>query len=365
MRVLHVLNELKPSGAETMLLSAAQSFKDAGLDCSILATGARLGVFAARLAEAGYNIHHIPFRKSPAFFREIHRLIAENFQVTHLHTERANFWIGLTALAGTHGIVLRTIHSNFEFSGNLRWRRALQRRLLARLGVQHVSIGESVQQNEQKRFGLATNLVQNWYDSRRFVSPTTAERQQARSELNIALDKNVIVSVGNCSSVKNHAAIIEALALLDPVHRPIYLHIGKEDDEQSEQRLALELNLHAWVRFLGPLEDIRPALYAADAFVMPSLYEGFGIAATESMATALPTILSDVPGLRDFRSVTTGAIYSSTEAASIAEIIAQVFAMTSEARQRLGNRAASDMARLYGIDVGVGKYIDIYRSRIT
>ncbi len=53
LRVLHVLGELRPSGAETMLAVAAPAFAARGVEAEILSTGAAAGPYAARLAEAG------------------------------------------------------------------------------------------------------------------------------------------------------------------------------------------------------------------------------------------------------------------------------------------------------------------------
>jgi alpha-1,3-rhamnosyl/mannosyltransferase len=53
------------------------------------------------------------------------------------------------------------------------------------------------------------------------------------------------------------------------------------------------------VRFVGHVPDEHlPGLYAgARAFVLPSLYEGFGLPALEAMGAGVPTVVSDRGGL--------------------------------------------------------------------
>ena len=58
-RVLHVLNTLRQSGAEIMLKSAAPLWAEHGVSCEIVAIGEEPGPFAPELAEAGYPIHWI------------------------------------------------------------------------------------------------------------------------------------------------------------------------------------------------------------------------------------------------------------------------------------------------------------------
>ena len=223
--------------------------------------------------------------------------------MVHLHTERANVWFGLVALAARPQRKLRTIHSVFTFEGGLRRRRGFQRRLLRRLGVAHVACGPAVQRNERERFGLETLLVPSWYDSRTFRPATDGERRQARESLGIAADKTVLVTTATCGPVKNHAALLEALARLPARDRPLYLHVGIEEEGYPERRVAESLGLTDDVRFLGPVPDLGPIYAASDLFALPSLYEGFSVAALEALASGLPALFTDVGGLSDLRDV--------------------------------------------------------------
>lgn len=347
-----------------MFCIAAPMFAAEGVEAEIVATGAELGIYAPQLAQAGYKLHHIPFSKSPGFFIKLYRLMrAGRYDVFHLHTERANFWIGLVALAQRPRRVLQTIHTSFAFRGNLRLRRKVQRRILQALGLVHVSISPSVQKTEIIHYGLKTHLVPNWYNSDRFLAPTESERQQARDAFGLALGESVIVTVGNCSKIKNHAALLEALAQLPKESRPLYLHVGIEEPDRPEQKLAQRLGIADRVRFLGALPDVRPALYAADIFVMPSFFEGFGIAAVEALATGLPAIFTDVAGLRDFRSEYEGLCYTEPGASSLHTALTGLLAEASDQRRARALNYPTISRRLYGIARGVSGYLEIYRGR--
>lgn len=64
---------------------------------------------------------------------------------------------------------------------------------------------------------------------------------------------------------------------------------------QEEIELVAELGLVSWVRWLGWVaHEELPALYAAaEALVLPSLYEGFGIPLVEAMAVGCPVVTSN------------------------------------------------------------------------
>lgn len=76
---------------------------------------------------------------------------------------------------------------------------------------------------------------------------------------------------------------------------------GFFDDHPSALRPA---DLEPWlqtgdVEYLGPLEDVRPALAAASVYVLPSYREGMPRTVLEAMATGRPIITTDVPGCRE------------------------------------------------------------------
>ena len=115
-KVLHVLNALKHSGAEVMLQLAFERFNANGLESHILSTGDKIGEYATILEQTGYRIHHIPFRKTPLFFAQVWNLLKkEHFNVVHIHTERAFFWLVLVAKLASVPTVARTFHGVFLF----------------------------------------------------------------------------------------------------------------------------------------------------------------------------------------------------------------------------------------------------------
>jgi glycosyltransferase involved in cell wall biosynthesis len=362
-RVLHVLAELHPSGAESMLLAARSVFVDNGFDGEILSTGRDAGPFATMLTAVGYKVHHIPFAKTPGFFVRVYRLMRSGrYEVIHLHTERANFLFGLVALAARPERVVRAVHNAFAFSGNLRWRRMLQRRVLDRSGVVHVAGGANVQEVELAHYGLRTRLVPNWYDSRRFRPPSERERRSARASFGIADGETVLVTIGNCSHIKNHAVLIEALARLPAEARPLYLHVGTEEVNEPEQVLAKRLGIADRVRFLGAVDDLRPVYFASDVFAMPSLHEGRSIAALEALASGLPALFTDVAGLRDLRDVYPGLYYAEPNVDSVTASLAALLAEGPEERRVRATEYPQISRTHFGIEAGVTAYTQIYQG---
>src|ERR1041384_1085038 len=56
MKVLHILNELKHSGAEVMLQQAFERFSQHGIESHLLSTGQQVGDYTAVLEKTGFKI---------------------------------------------------------------------------------------------------------------------------------------------------------------------------------------------------------------------------------------------------------------------------------------------------------------------
>lgn len=303
MKLIHILNEINFSGAEVMLNLAAPIFKENGFDLHALSTGNNRGDYAEILEKAGYKIHHIPFRKHPIYFWQLYKeLRKDKFDIVHIHPERAFVWHALIGKIAGSKVVVRTVHSIFNFKGSLRIKKYFVRWFSRSiLKVKFHTISDSVAQVEKENFNNPTKKIYNWIDENKFYPISSlAEKIELRKKLAIGEDKFIIVSVGACSKVKRHYAIIEAVkTILKKAPNVIYLHLGSGELLTEEKNLANRLSIEDKIIFAGQKENVRDYLAASDVFVMVSEYEGLSIASLEALFCGLPLIVYDTYGLRD------------------------------------------------------------------
>jgi glycosyltransferase involved in cell wall biosynthesis len=122
-----------------------------------------------------------------------------------------------------------------------------------------------------------------------------APEAEVRAKHDLA-GRRVVLSVSAKRPHKNLARLIAALATLPHDDRPVLVLPGYPTPYEDELRArAAELGVAADVRFPAWVEtDELEALYAmADAFVFPSLYEGFGLPVLEAMARGVPVACSN------------------------------------------------------------------------
>jgi glycosyltransferase involved in cell wall biosynthesis len=105
-----------------------------------------------------------------------------------------------------------------------------------------------------------------------------------------------ILYVGRIQARKNLPRLVEACARLRQRGAEVQLVIAGRKDWQSERLLqkVRQVGLESAVIFTGfvPFSDLPLFYNAAEAFVFPSFFEGFGLPVIESMASGVPTITS-------------------------------------------------------------------------
>ncbi|HEV2170911.1 MAG TPA: glycosyltransferase family 4 protein, partial [Candidatus Binatus sp.] len=116
------------------------------------------------------------------------------------------------------------------------------------------------------------------------------------------------------------------------------------------------------IKLLGGVDDTRELLWASDAFAMPSLKEGLGVAALEAMAAGLPVIASDVGGLRDaVEHDRTGIVVPAANPEAIASAI-EWLAKSDELRARMGAAARARAVEKYSTGQMAAQTLAVYRA---
>jgi glycosyltransferase involved in cell wall biosynthesis len=155
-----------------------------------------------------------------------------------------------------------------------------------------------------------------------------------------------LLYLGGINARKNISRLFEAYALLRASHPHIRLVVGGQRQWQTAEMDATfeRLGLAPFVDFTGYVENADlPALYScAEAFVFPSLYEGFGLPPLEAMACDTPVITSRSSSLPEVVG-DAALLVDPYDVAELASAIAQVLddpALRASLRQRGHRRVA-------------------------
>src|SRR3954451_8230 len=142
---------------------------------------------------------------------------------------------------------------------------------------------------------LASKLAVVHHGVTEGFAPVVDEARLAETRQRLGLPERFLLYVGQVYPHKNVAGILKALALLAGRFPHKLVIAGRPSiNSQGDLGLIERLGLGDRVQITGWLaQDELPVLYSlADAFVFPSLYEGFGIPLLEAMACGCPVVTS-------------------------------------------------------------------------
>ncbi|MBF0345187.1 MAG: glycosyltransferase family 4 protein [Nitrospirae bacterium] len=128
-------------------------------------------------------------------------------------------------------------------------------------------------------------------------SPVTDTQTLETLRIRYKLPQRYILYVGALQPRKNVESLIKTLPMLS--EHKLVIASGAQWKSSSIGRLITELGVEDNVVFTGYIDDADlPALYSlATVFVMPSLYEGFGLPILEAMACATAVVTSNTSSL--------------------------------------------------------------------
>lgn len=108
----------------------------------------------------------------------------------------------------------------------------------------------------------------------------------------------VVGTAGRLVELKGIEYLIQAVAALSEEFPNLRLEIAGAGPWRAKLDDAISRhNLKERVRFLGWVDDLAPLLRTWNVFALPSLEEGFPIAALDAMAAGLPVVASAVGGV--------------------------------------------------------------------
>ena len=221
---------------------------------------------------------------------ELRRLIRTgDYDIVHLHTKRAHalaLWLPRFHSRPRYLVTRRMDYpeSNNWYTHYLYNRRvdgvvAISRNIAELLQAAGVTPGK-------------IRVIASGIEPQRFAS---ARRAAVKSGGEL-----VIGSLGVLEERKGHRYLLEAAGQLKRDGLSVTIRIAGDGLLRDPlQQYAVRLGLQDEVQFCGFVSDTAAFLADVDVFVMPSLFEGLGVAALEAMAAGRPVIATRVGGLAE------------------------------------------------------------------
>lgn len=118
------------------------------------------------------------------------------------------------------------------------------------------------------------------------------KRREYREKYRIN-DEFIFLNVGRFHFQKNQIFLVELFEKICKKINAKLLFVGEGKLEPEIRNKVKELEIDDYVLFLGTSRNVENYMWMADAFILPSLYEGNPITVTEAQASGLPCYISN------------------------------------------------------------------------
>ena len=205
--------------------------------------------------------------------------------------------------------------------------------------------------------GKKVTVVSNPIDVSRYEKPKSYVPQMRKSK-SIPQDIPVILAAGRFVDWKGFDVLIKACAKLAGVDFRLWL-AGDGPQRKSLENLVAGLGMTSHITFWGFLDDIRPLMWEADLFVLPSKTpEPFGIVALEAMACGLPIVATNAGGVLDFVNESCGWLTRPNDPGDLAAVIKE--ALSCDRIRRTKAIAANEKALNFDVSKIAEQYVALY-----
>ena len=293
-RILHIVSFMQRGGLETLIMNCYRHIDREKMQFDFIVHRDFRADYDDEIEALGGKIYRLPRLNpfSPGYKKALRDFFQSHpeYKIVHCHLDCMSA-LPLAA-AKKCGVPVRIAHahsSNQERNLKYPLKRLYMRKIP---DVATHFFACSKEAGEWMFPGQSITVINNGIETERFAFRSEI-RSEVRSEFGFR-DELVLGHVGRFMPEKNHGFLIVIFA---EVHKRIpdakLLLMGTGPLEDQVRRKVNELRLTDNVRFLGVRSDVNRILQAVDVFVLPSVYEGLGIAAVEAQNAGARCVVSD------------------------------------------------------------------------
>ena len=292
MKIIQIMPEFGLAGAEIMCANLTLELAHCGNEVVVVSLFDYHSAITKRLEENGIKIIYLG-KKRGLDLSMITKLISvfksERPDVIHTHRYVMEYVVPAAIICRIKNRV-HTVH-NIAQKEVKPGAQKLHYVFYHACGVNPVALSPEIQDTISSIYKLELNcipVVYNGIDLSKCIPKESWSNEGVFTYLHI----------GRFSKQKNHEMLIKAFKIVKRNFSRAKLQlIGVGELQDTIKQLVIENELEHDVEFLGLQDDVYPFLHNADAFVLPSQYEGMPMTLIEAMGTGLPIVATEVGGI--------------------------------------------------------------------
>jgi len=367
MRVLHILPNFGPAGAEQMAVNLMRTLNREQFEASAISFFNPSGTDQEKiLSQSGIPVWYLGKRPGfdPRMFVRVARVL-KRIRPHVVHTHRYVLRYALPPmLSGRVPAMVHTVHNLAE--KEVDWSGRLIHRMAFWQGVIPVTIADDVDDSLRRFYKIdGFPLIPNGIPVDDFRKPSIG-RDRWRKEEGYAPTDVLFVCVARFKPQKNLALLVKAFAqgpALEP--RAHLLVVGHGELRRDLERQIDALGLWEKAHVLGVRSDVPELLNAADVFVLSSDWEGNPLSVMEAMAAGTPVVSTAVGGVPELiEEGESGLLVPPGDARALGGAM-QYMLKNPEVRTSMGRASARRAVEHFDLRVMTEAYEELYRTTVA
>jgi glycosyltransferase involved in cell wall biosynthesis len=308
-KILYIL-EATSGGTQKHVVDIAKSIDKTEFQIDIIYSIFRNKHFIEESNGIFNKMYGLPIKRSAAIsdisnILKIRKIIKQNkYDIVHCHSTKAGFVGRLSALISNHPNVIYSPHGFMFCDTRIKMRRLLYLHLEKYLGyITHKLIAVS---GSERDLALQHNIVPikkvtTLYNS---IDPSEFNdfqyKNRVKEKLNDRNSEIILGTVGRLYYQKDPITLIKSFKIInDQYPNTKLIIVGDGPLEQECIKLINKLQLQDKINLVGSQKNSKAFLKMFDIFILSSHYEGLPYALLEAMMMGIPSVGTDVVGIKD------------------------------------------------------------------
>ena len=361
MKILHIHPSMGGGGIEAMICALVnEMLKSNDVTLCTIYSPKKNDVFEQKLSA---SVHRISLGKNKEGFSvkeifKIYNVIRNgNYDVVHIHGFFYYYALSVLLLHKKVKFVY-TIHSDAAKENSVWDRRLIAwKKFSFRHGLIHpVTISKESKRSFTAFYGLDSTLIYNG-----IPEYVTNDKTDKLREYRLTNKTKLFLHSGRISTPKNQVVLVKAFERLVKDGLDVVLLIaGSKQDLQIWERIEPYLSKH--IVYLGERNDVRDLLSEADAFCLPSIWEGMPVSLLEAISVGCIPICSPVGGIPEVViNGVNGFLSENSSEDAYFQTLKHFMSLSDSDLTKLREHCL-DSFKKYQISEVAKKYIEVYNS---
>jgi len=339
-KIIHLITTIERGGAEKQLLTLVGEQIKFGLDVEIFyLKGAP--ELKSEFENCGAIVNQNLLKKS--FMRQVITLkkyLSHDQVPVHAHLPKSELIASLSCRKGR--FIFSRHNSEAFWSGAPKVLSNAFSRFVAIRSAAGVCISDAVRNFLTQRGELSKkyNLTTIYYGYEKNDQLNGKALAEIKGQLNAKPGVLCLGSIGRLVKQKDYPTLLRAIKRVVDSGREVELFIvGEGVEKDNLVEIALKIGVNARVRWLGRTPHVKEFLSQMDLFVLPSIYEGFGLVLLEAMQAKKPIIAANNSSIPEVLGKDYAGLFQTSNVEKLSGLIKKVLLEDTFAKQLVSNCA--------------------------